>query len=315
MKRLASEVLRDLEIRVARLERQVGFGFNRMSKSSSHNKSAVLSGLASKVEDFYVYLKRELPGEKERKEILSKIVSDLEDELINSIESFQGDGWVGKTKGRVKCSIQSGQLVISISVDTLNNEDSITLKISEMSDLIPLKMYVWDLKTEWTKDSWTRRQVTRRIPFEVWDMILRIITETLEMPLFLPMLQGDLATLADRVDASLRKEFEKKFWDRLERYSSVAAKVLKAIAKIGVGALVVGLCISVFMLIPWGLIGNLLVMLLKSIVAALAIMAGGYLGTIIGGGLGSLRVANEIPDDPEERLELFLEVLEQEGIA
>ena len=144
---------------------------------------------------------------------------------------------------------------------------------------------------------------------------LSIITETLEMPLFLPILQGDLATLADRVDAPLRKEFEKKFWDKLERFSSVAAKVLKAIAKIGVGALVIGLCISVFMLIPWGLIGTGLVMLLKSIVASLAIMAGGYLGIIIGKGLGSFRVANEIPDDPEERLELFLEVFEQEGIA
>ena len=303
MRRSASEVIRNLEMRVARLERQI---------TSSQSKKALLSGLVSKVGDFYAYLNRELPGDAEKNKILSKMVSDLESELITSIRGFQDRGWYGKTRGSVKCSIQSDQLVMSISVDTLGNKDSISLKISEMSDLRDLRVLVSDLKSEYKKD---HRQSSRRIPFEVWNMILIIITNTLEKPLFLPLLQGDLDTLIDRVDAPTKKEFERKFWVKLEKASSVAAKVLKALAKVGVGALVVKLCISVLILIPWGVIGMTLLGLLKILLGGMAIVAGGVLGKYLGKAMKPHKFANEVPNDPEERLELFLELLEEEGLA
>ena len=297
-------MIRNLEMRVARLERQV---------TSSQSKKAFLSGLVSKVGDFYAYLKRELPGEAERKKILSKMVSDLEKELLSYINGFKDSTYAGKTKGKVKCSVKSSQLLISISIDTLSHrsiEMSKNLKISEMSDLGELESFVEGLRRNFSLN-----QATHTIPIRLWSNVLEIITSTLEMPLFLPLLQGDLDTLIDRVDAPTKKEFERKFWAKFEKASSVAAKVLKALAKVGVGALIVKLCVSVLMLLPWGVIGLTLLGLLKIIFGGVAIVAGGMLGKEIGKAIRPRRYANEVPNDPEERLELFLELLEEEGVA
>ena len=321
MRRSASQVIRELEMRVARLERQASFG--HISKSSSHNKRAFLSDLVSKVSEIYAKLKSDLPSEKEKNKILAKVASDLESEITSSIGSYRDRNWAGKPKSRVKCSIRSNQLVINIAVEATDKR-SISLQISEMSDLKDLRDLVSSLESEYEKDSWSRMQSSLRVPFKVWGMILSIITKTLEKPLFLPMLQGDLATLSERVSAPLKKEYEKKFWEKLDKFSSVSSKVLKTLAKVGVGALVIGLCLSVFMTLPWGVVAGGIAGLFKVIVLTLSYGAAGLLA-IFGWSFAmnpnkylNQREASsevEIPSDPEERLEMFLELLEQEGVA
>lgn len=320
MRRSASEVIRTLEMRVARLERQAGFGH----RSSSHNKRAFMSDLVSKVSDIYAKLKSDLPGEKEKKKILAKVASDLEKELLSSINGFKRHWFKSTLKGKVNCSIKSNKLVISISFadGSGSGSSSINLQISEMSDLKDLRDLVSSFESKFRKHN---RNIKYAVPFELWTEALSIITKTLEKPLFLPMLQGDLATLSDRVSAPLKKEYEKKFWNKLNKFSPVTSKVLKALAKVGVGALVIGLCISVFMITPWGLVAGGIAGLFKLIMNGLVLIGMFFASAFVGKvftDISSLQnemkkwsSERDLPSDPEETLEMFLELLEREGVA
>jgi hypothetical protein len=286
MRRTASEVIRDLEMRVARLERQATR--HGVSKSSSHNKKAFLSGLKKKVGDFYVHLKRSLPSEKEREKILSKMASDLENTL-NKDRNLAEEGF-----SKFKCEIKPNLLTITY-FDSRDGKEE--LNFSELKSLYKYH-FRWHDK---------------------WRKMFEHIEETIEHPLFFPMLQGDLETLVDRVDNSTREKFEKEFWSKLERYSSTLYKILKVLVKIGIGVYILKLCVSLIMA---GVLAAAAKIATYSLMDILAGISASVFTTIASmkflennGAFEDKRASKKVPRDPEERLELFLELLESEGLA
>jgi hypothetical protein len=265
MRRSASEVISELEVRVAHLE-----------------KKAFIGGIKSKINDVYTKLLRKIPLEAHRKKYIKEVCSRLNKAIKRH----------GNKEGISKVSLSSSESGLKITY-TLNGKEKDFIVENE-DKLRHIKTFV---ATE---------------PGEV-GLLSSIYQEVKDDTLFFVLLKlkGDTDGLYDQLkDTNLLLRAEKKFWEQMERTSSVGAKVLKALVKIGVGVALFKLIMAGFILVGGG-----------------SAIVGILLTALVGAAVFAFDKANSLPKeveyrqkraqrvDEEEVLENFLELLEQEGLA
>lgn len=234
MRKLASDI-RSLELRIAKLEK-------------IKDKASYVSKLKDKIADAYVAFKRKVPGKSEVRSMVKGVLSNLESD-INSYSYSSMESTI---------SLKGESVFFNIVFETSSGIKELNFSLRDREDILSVR----ELNLKETNSANVRplRHIRAVIHRHLYY----------SNPLFWGLLKGDLTTLIDDLDSKTRKEFEQKFWKDLERKSSVAAKILKIIAAVGMGGLLVKLVMAVFGLSFWNLIGWSVFGLLITTLGALA---------------------------------------------